>query len=324
MRLFLVLAEELHFGRAAARLFMTQPALSRQIRALEERLGVLLIERTTRAATLTMAGEALLPQARGVVEAMDQLRQTAELNARDITGRLVIGYIGAETAMPHSRAILDHLRTNHPRLHIESRAVNFVEQIEDLISGRIDLAFLRPPLPAGIRTLTLFTESKVAAIPTTDPLAGRPCVTLADLGRHSVVDVPSSIPPRMVGPLGRQPSPGRLPRTVRPHRQRHGIPAARRRTRPGNRLPARRRTPLLPPARRPLHRRNRSFPHHRSPRLATPEQHPAQHRRHTKRSPNHTAQHSSQNHTLIQGRGHIRPSGRPGRAALGARVPQLM
>jgi DNA-binding transcriptional LysR family regulator len=194
LRLFLVLGEELHFGRAAARLFMTQPALSRQIRALEDHLGVSLIERTTRTTALTEAGEALLSHAHVTVEAMDQLCHTAELHARDIAGRLVIGSVGALAAVPRVHAVLDHLRTNHPRLHIEVRSVNFTEQTEELLNGRIDVAFLRPPLPVEIRTLALFAESRVAAISGADPLVSRSNVTLADLAHHRVLDVPHQVP----------------------------------------------------------------------------------------------------------------------------------
>src|SRR5262245_39900482 len=84
LRLFLVLAEELHFGRAASRMFMTQPAFSQQIRTLENRFGVPLIHRSSRSVELTHAGEALLPKARAVVEAMARLRQATDLHAREI------------------------------------------------------------------------------------------------------------------------------------------------------------------------------------------------------------------------------------------------
>ncbi|POX47687.1 LysR family transcriptional regulator [Streptomyces sp. Ru72] len=91
LRLFLLLAEELHFGRAAQRAFMTQPAFSQQIRALERRLGLTLVDRSTRTAGLTRAGQALLPEARGVVEAADRLHQAAVAQKRAVTGRIVIG-----------------------------------------------------------------------------------------------------------------------------------------------------------------------------------------------------------------------------------------
>jgi hypothetical protein len=88
LRLFLVLAQELHFGRAATRLFITQPALSRQIRGLEDRLGLSLVERTSRAVALTEAGQALLPEAREIVAGMSRLLQVARARAREASGHL--------------------------------------------------------------------------------------------------------------------------------------------------------------------------------------------------------------------------------------------
>ncbi|MEU8868146.1 LysR family transcriptional regulator [Streptomyces umbrinus] len=110
LRLFLTLSEELHFGRAAARLFITQPALSQQIRELEKRLGVRVMERTSRTLTLTAAGQALLPEARAAVTAVDRLRRAADAQLRQSTGRLVVGTMGAEASMAHTRAVLSLLQ----------------------------------------------------------------------------------------------------------------------------------------------------------------------------------------------------------------------
>ncbi|MBJ6636685.1 LysR family transcriptional regulator [Streptomyces sp. I5] len=95
LRLYLTLSEELHFGRAAARLFITQPALSQQIRELEKRLGIPVVERTSRTLTLTEAGQALLPEARAAVAAVDRLRRVADAQLRQISGRLVVETMGA-------------------------------------------------------------------------------------------------------------------------------------------------------------------------------------------------------------------------------------
>src|ERR1700754_1646512 len=124
LRIFLVVAEELHFGRAATRLFMTQPALSQQLRALEQRLGVQLLNRTSRTVEVTAEGLALLPRAESVVAAMDRLQQTADVQARKLSGRLIVGSIGGEAAMPHTRAILRTLRNQHPHITVEIRVPN--------------------------------------------------------------------------------------------------------------------------------------------------------------------------------------------------------
>lgn len=194
LRLFLVLAEELHFGRAAARMFMTQPSFSQQIRALEDRIGIKLVDRTNRTVELTGPGLALLPEIRGAVAAMNRLRDLAGTHAREISGHLIIGSIGAEAAMPYTRAIIDELRARHPRLTVEMRLLNFVEHISALTRGEVDVVFLRPPVPPGIRLQYLATEPRVAAVCSADPLAARSKVTLGRLAGRTMVDVPPEAP----------------------------------------------------------------------------------------------------------------------------------
>ncbi|MEU8260220.1 LysR family transcriptional regulator [Micromonospora sp. NPDC048999] len=190
LRLFLVLAEELHFGRAAKRLFLTQPALSQQIRALEDRLGVDLVRRSSRQADLTEAGRSLVPEARDLVAAMDRLRGVAATFSRQVRGHLKIGAIGGEAFMPYATAILAELSTRHPGITVEICSVNFVEQVFALPRGEVDAAFLRPPLPPGLRSLHLATEPRVACLPADDPLVGQAPLTLAQLSDRVVVDVP--------------------------------------------------------------------------------------------------------------------------------------
>jgi len=168
LRLFLVLAEELHFGRAAARPVHDQPAFSQQIRALESRLGIALVERTSRTVALTAAGAALLPEARATIEAMDRLRQLADVHTREVRGHLTLGSIGAEAAMPYTQAIL---------------------------TGRaVDAAFLRPPVPPVIQTLHLATEARVVCLPADDPLTAQQPLTLAQLAGRPIADVPPGAP----------------------------------------------------------------------------------------------------------------------------------
>jgi DNA-binding transcriptional LysR family regulator len=194
LRLFLVLGEELHFGRAAARSHMTQPALSRQIQDLEKRLGVLLFSRDSRTVNLTEAGRALTEEARTTVEAMARLRAHAGQWARTLVGHVVVGTIGAELAMPYTHAILEHLRARHPRLTVEIRSLNFAEHLAQLLAGDVDVAFLRPPVPAAIELLELATEPRVACLAATDPLAESAEVSLADLGDRVFLDVPPEVP----------------------------------------------------------------------------------------------------------------------------------
>ncbi|MFF0142330.1 LysR family transcriptional regulator [Streptomyces sp. NPDC005227] len=194
LRLFLVLAEELHFGRAAARMFISQPALSQQMRALEERLGVCLLQRRGGSLSLTPTGEALAEQARHVLEAMAQLLRVSDTHAGTVRGRLRIGSLGAEAAMPHATRVLDRLRSRHPHLEIEVRNLNFVEQFNALADGTVDAAFLRAPLPSGFQSIELATEPRVVCLPADDPLAHEKELTLAQIADRAIVDMPSEVP----------------------------------------------------------------------------------------------------------------------------------
>ncbi|MFE0360821.1 LysR family transcriptional regulator [Streptomyces griseoaurantiacus] len=194
LRLLLVLAEELHFGRAAARVYVTQPAFSQQIRFLERRLGVALVERGGRAVRLTAAGLDLVEEARAVVDAMARLRRTADRHAGAARGRLRIGSLGAEAGMPYAQAVLSRLRGGHPDLEIEVRNLTFTDMFSTLLAGEVDAAFLRGPLPPGIQSLRLATEPRVVCLSADDPLAGRDTLTLAQLGDRAVVDMPPEVP----------------------------------------------------------------------------------------------------------------------------------
>ncbi|WP_033345245.1 LysR family transcriptional regulator [Catenuloplanes japonicus] len=195
LRLLLGLASHLHFGRAAEALKISQSALSMQIRALEERLGVRLIERTSRTAELTTAGRALLPAIEEAVGSIDRLLEAAAARSADLDRELIVGAVDTEAAMPHTAAILRRVQTGDPPIRVSVRSIGFVDQIRALTSGKVDVAFLRPPLPPGIDSLQLATEPRVACLAANDPLAraGRP-VPLSRLGRHLVLDVPAGVP----------------------------------------------------------------------------------------------------------------------------------
>ncbi|MEU4871382.1 LysR substrate-binding domain-containing protein [Streptomyces sp. NPDC021608] len=194
MRLFVVLSEELHFRRAAARLFITQSALSQQIRDVERRLGVALFERTSRAVALTAAGRALLPEARAAVDAVTRVRRIAAAQARRLSGQLVVGTIGAEAAMPHTRAVLRTLLERHPRVAVQVVSLNFADHLAALVRQEVDVMFLRPPVPDGIEVHHLATEPRVACLPAGDPLAALPSVSLAQFAGRPVVSVPDEVP----------------------------------------------------------------------------------------------------------------------------------
>ncbi|MEC3992425.1 LysR family transcriptional regulator [Actinacidiphila sp. DG2A-62] len=193
LRLLLTLAEELHFGRAAARLYMTQPSLSRQLRALEQRIGVELFDRTSRKVEPTAACRALLPDVAAAVRAMDRLRSSVESRSRE-PARLIVGSLGAVASLPHNRALLRELRARHPRIDVQVRTLNFADHIGHLLDGTVDVVLLRPPVPPGVQTLHLSTDPRLACLPADDPLARRERIALADLTGRVFADLPPEVP----------------------------------------------------------------------------------------------------------------------------------
>ncbi|WP_102142224.1 LysR substrate-binding domain-containing protein [Mycobacterium hubeiense] len=167
---FIAVAEELHFGRAAERLHMTQPPLSRQIQQLENELGVHLIDRTTRSVTLTPAGVAFLPDARRIL----QLAEGAALNVKRVPagdlGTVVIGFTAASAHAVLPR-LLDQAREQLPDVKLELREMVSAAQLEGLMTGELDLGMARPPLKRpGIVSRPLLHEQLIVALPVAHPL----------------------------------------------------------------------------------------------------------------------------------------------------------
>ncbi|MFE3543892.1 LysR substrate-binding domain-containing protein [Nocardia sp. NPDC059177] len=191
LRLLLTLAEELHFGRAARKLYLTQPALSQQIRSLEERLGVALFHRSSRRVELTAAGSAVLPAARNVVDAADELRNIARRMASG-SDRLRLGVCESFTALASTRAIIAAVRQRHPELGPDVRVLDrFSDQLAALRTGEIDAAFAHFPMPEDLHCEPLTVEPRLACIAGDDPLADRSSLRLADLAEHRVISLVS-------------------------------------------------------------------------------------------------------------------------------------
>ncbi|RDI68239.1 LysR family transcriptional regulator [Nocardia pseudobrasiliensis] len=192
LRLLLTLAEELHFGRAASRLHLTQPALSQQIRSLEERLGVELFHRTSRRVELTAAGQAVLPAARNVVDAAEYLRNIVRGMASG-PERLRLGVCESFAALPPTRGVIATLTDLDPVAGPEVRVLDRLsDQLSALQSGEIDAAFTHLPVPEYLDSEPLSTEPRMVCIASDDPLADRSSVRLADLADHRVI---SLVPP---------------------------------------------------------------------------------------------------------------------------------
>ncbi|MDH6135387.1 DNA-binding transcriptional LysR family regulator [Kitasatospora sp. MAA4] len=182
LRYFVTVAEELHFGRAAERLLIGQPAVSQQIRRLERELRVDLFDRTPRLVRLTPAGEAFLPAARAVLSAEDAARAVA---ADLAAGRLGTFRLGTITGLGERLdRILDAFDQHAPGLRVELAALPIKERLAQLADGRLDAAFVRgavPPDSPELRYLPLWQDELVAAVPGRHPLAERDSLRLADL-----------------------------------------------------------------------------------------------------------------------------------------------
>lgn len=173
LRYFIAVAEELHFGRAARRLHLSQPPLSQQIRRLEELLGYPLFVRTSRAVRLTSAGEVFLERARRTLRKMDEDVEAMRTVGRGEAGTLAVGFIGSGmlTAIP---ALLGQYRARFPGVNLQLREAYTSGVIGALKEGALDVGFLRDGGPTeGLEVETLFTEPFLAVLPARHPLARR-------------------------------------------------------------------------------------------------------------------------------------------------------
>jgi len=181
LRAFVAVAEELHFTRAAERLFIAQQALSSQIRQLERRVGVTLFERSTRRVALTDAGERLLPHARSILEALDTA--TAELEAARRAERVTLRVGMSGTAMvPLVGDTVRRYGERHPEVRLVLSNAGLSQPVAGLREGTVDVAFVRPPfLDDGISMVTILTEERYIAVHADHPLAGRDHVRPEDV-----------------------------------------------------------------------------------------------------------------------------------------------
>ncbi|MEY4434074.1 MAG: hypothetical protein RIR16_114 [Actinomycetota bacterium] len=191
LKLFVAVAEELHFGRAASRLHMAQPPLSQQIRLIEEQLGVKLFLRTTRSVELTSAGEALLKHARTVISAMEEAELAAKASGSGMFGRVRIGFAGAATR--HLLPLLAReVKTRYPNIELQLQGNLYANAAQEAVArGEIDLGFVRLPfnLP-GLAYRAIEEETLVCVVSTANELAARPYVAIADLADQPFVTFP--------------------------------------------------------------------------------------------------------------------------------------
>lgn len=193
---FVVLAEELHFGRAADRLGIAQPPLSQQIRRLEDKVGHPLFTRAPGGITLTPAGRELLPAARRALTGLADGLAAARAAGNGRTGRLRVAF-AASLALTVLPDLLRTHRERFPDVHLDLREMTTAPQLTALREGTVDVGLLREPPPhdPDLTFTTLLTEPFVAVLPADHPLAERPTVPLADMA-----NTPFVLLPREAGP----------------------------------------------------------------------------------------------------------------------------
>jgi DNA-binding transcriptional LysR family regulator len=196
LRYFATLAEELHFGKAASRLGISQPSLTRQIQSLEKMVGAALVERTQRSVSLTPAGMAFAEQARVTLQHHERSVETA----RNVSARrresLAIGF---ECCAPYHDfpEVVRHFMSRYPRTRLSSFEMSGPEQIEALARNRIDAAFLHPPVPDDPKFVfeRVGEERFVVALPSSHRLASKRRVPCSQLAEEKFALYPRSLAP---------------------------------------------------------------------------------------------------------------------------------
>lgn len=181
LRCFVAVAAELHFGRAAALLHMTQPPLTRQIQLLEHELGVRLLDRAGGAVRLTPAGASFLREAEDILRRSQAAMQAARRATRPDAGTLTLGFIAAASfgLLPQ---VLGAIRTALPEVEVVSREMQTVDQLDALAAGRIDLGLVRPFAPRSFAACgVLLREPLLLAAPVGHALAQGGPMALAAL-----------------------------------------------------------------------------------------------------------------------------------------------
>jgi DNA-binding transcriptional LysR family regulator len=193
LRYFLAVADELHFTRAAQRLFVSQPALSRQIQVLEQHVRAPLFVRSPRGVSLTSAGRALVPYARRTVDTWDEAQhavaEAVAADSRTLTVGMSIG-VGRGLVPVAVEAFL----RRHPGFRVDFQQLPFDDRTLGLDSGVSDLAFCWLPLPAdgGLAHRVLVREERLLALPRDHPLTERDELTMADLYDEPFLALPES------------------------------------------------------------------------------------------------------------------------------------
>ncbi|MFC8824492.1 LysR family transcriptional regulator [Streptomyces sp. NPDC057137] len=190
LRYFVVVAEELHFGRAAERLHITQPVLSRQIRALEHELRAELFTRNKQSTELTAAGRQLLEDARPLLAGARALHLRVRRAARG-ESTFTVGFMPGITVTGAVRAF----SAAHPELTVKVVRTSWADQVEAVHEGLLDVSFVRLPVDRrGLALRPVFREPRVAVLPAHHRLAGKESIGIADLAAERLLQDPDAVP----------------------------------------------------------------------------------------------------------------------------------
>ncbi|MFE9635753.1 LysR family transcriptional regulator [Streptomyces sp. NPDC006463] len=179
LRYFVAVAEELHFGRAAARMHMSQPPLSRAIKGLEKEVGATLFDRSSAGVTLTVVGAVLLDEARALLDQADRVSERVAAAAGAAT--ITVGILGDSTD-PGITRLAGAYRRRHPHVEVRIRESDLTDPTCGLSAGLVDVALTRGPFDGtGLTVHELRADPVGALLRTDDPLAGRDTLKLSDL-----------------------------------------------------------------------------------------------------------------------------------------------
>jgi DNA-binding transcriptional LysR family regulator len=201
LRYFTAVATELHFGRAAEKLHIAQPPLSKQIQDLEAELGFELFTRTKRSVTLTPAGQAFLVEVAQIFQQLNKAIEIGRKTSRGELGQISIGFVGSATyhILP---VILQQFRDKYPHVQIELHELTTDRQLIWLREGRIDIGLIRPPIiDVDFGSQIIFQESLVVALPSNHHLAKLNTIQLSSLATEPFILFPRQLAPGLYDPI---------------------------------------------------------------------------------------------------------------------------
>ena len=195
LRYFLVLAEELHFGRAARRLSMSQPPLSLNIQQLEASVGAKLLTRSSKSVQLTSAGRAFVPRARALLDQAQEAANHARDVGRGMAGSLTIGFAGTMlySGLPE---ILARFQSEHPLLRVMLREMSSSEQLIELAHDRLDAGFVHTTrIPSELSQILVSSQPFVCCLPAAHSLARKRTLALKSLQGEPFAVVSRTVSP---------------------------------------------------------------------------------------------------------------------------------